>query len=172
MLRVLRVLRVMRVFFALCTCYACWCNETTRAARIVPGRALPDISVPSVGNGICSHVGEEHLILSAILAANLPAVHRGSVPAGCEEMCGTAPEAETKRQNKRHLRGRHQKAQHPHSTKLNNHIHVCRLIWTKMNALCFSPAAFPQLPKWPPLARHCLWLSDLMGTRGCVRLGP
>ena len=28
-----------------------------------------------------------------------------------------------------------------------------------MNALCLSVAAFPQLPRWPPLASHCLWLS-------------
>ena len=28
-----------------------------------------------------------------------------------------------------------------------------------MNALCFSVAAFPELPRWPPLASHCLWLS-------------
>ena len=28
-----------------------------------------------------------------------------------------------------------------------------------MNALCFSVAAFPQLPRWPPLAGHYLWLS-------------
>ena len=32
-----------------------------------------------------------------------------------------------------------------------------------MNALCFSVAALPQLPRWPPLASHCLWLSGKSG---------
>ena len=32
-----------------------------------------------------------------------------------------------------------------------------------MNALCFSVAAFPQLPKWPPLASHYLCLSGKRG---------
>ena len=32
-----------------------------------------------------------------------------------------------------------------------------------MNAVCFSVAAFPQLPRWPPLASHCLWLSGKSG---------
>ena len=59
---------------------------------------------------ICGHIGEEHLILSAILAAELLAIHSGCVPTGCEEMCGTAPQAETKRRNERHRRGRHEKA--------------------------------------------------------------
>ena len=44
---------------------------------------------------ICGHIGEEHLILAAILAADLLAVHPCCVPPGCEEMCGTAPEKET-----------------------------------------------------------------------------
>ena len=112
---------------------------------------------------ICGQVGEEHLILSAILAADLLAVHPGCVPPSCEEMCGTAPEAKTKRRNERHQRGRHQKAQHPFSTPLNNHIHVCCLIRNTMNALCFSVAALPQLPRWPPLVSHCLWLSGKRG---------
>ena len=64
-----------------------------------------------------------------------------------------------KMSNERHRRRRYPKAQHPYSTPLNNHIHVCCLIWNTMNALCFSVAALPQLPRWPPLASHCLWLS-------------
>ena len=87
-----------------------------------------NMAVVMHGYLICGHVGEEHLILSAILAADLLAVHPGWVPPGCEEMCGTAPEAETKRRNERHRRGRHQKAQQSYSTPLNNHIHVCCLI--------------------------------------------
>ena len=105
---------------------------------------------------VCGHVGEEHLILSAILAAELLAVHSGCVPTGYEE---TTREAKTKMQNERHRRGGHQKAQHPHSTPLNNQIHVWGLISNTMNTLCFSVDAFPQLPRWPPLASHCLWLS-------------
>ena len=45
---------------------------------------------------VCRQVREEHLIPSAILAADLLAVHPGCVPAGCEEMCGTALEAKKK----------------------------------------------------------------------------
>ena len=51
---------------------------------------------------VCGHVGEEHLTLSAILAANLLAIHPGCVPTGCEETCGTAPKAKTKTRNERH----------------------------------------------------------------------
>ena len=112
---------------------------------------------------ICGHVYEKHLILSAILAADLLAVQLGCVPPSWQEMCGTAPEAETKRRNERHRRGRHQKAQHPYSTPLNNHIHDCCLIWNTMNAVCFSVAALPQLPRWAPWASHCLWLSGKRG---------
>ena len=105
---------------------------------------------------ICGHVGEVHLILSAILAADFLAVDPCCVPPSWAEMCGTAVEAERKKRSGRHRRGRHQKAQHPYSTPLNNHIHVCGLIWNTMNALCCSVAALPQLPRWPPLASHCL----------------
>ena len=59
---------------------------------------------------ICGHVGEEHLILSAILAADLFAVHPGCVPPSCEDMCGTAPEAETKRRNEHNRGCRHHTA--------------------------------------------------------------
>ena len=45
---------------------------------------------------ICGHIGEVHLILSAILAAHFLAVDPGCVPPSCAEMCGTAAEAETK----------------------------------------------------------------------------
>ena len=115
-------------------------------------RAKTQNNMARVVNGywICGHVGEEHLILSAILAADLRVVHRGCVPPGGEGICGTAPEAETKRQNELHL-----KAEHPYSTTLTNHIYVCCLIWNTMNALCFSVAVFPQMPRWPPLASHC-----------------
>ena len=52
---------------------------------------------------LCGHVGEVHLIFSAILAANLLAIHLGSVPIGCEETRGTALEAKnnTKRTESR-----------------------------------------------------------------------
>ena len=59
--------------------------------------------------------------------------------------------------------GAHQKAQQPNSTPLINHIHVCCLMWNTLNAFCFSVAAFPHLPRWPPLASHCLWLSATRG---------
>ena len=32
-----------------------------------------------------------------------------------------------------------------------------------MNALSFSVAALPQLPRWPPWASHYLWLSGKSG---------
>ena len=37
---------------------------------------------------VCGHVGEVHLIFSAILAADLLASELGSVPTGCEQTCG------------------------------------------------------------------------------------
>ena len=112
---------------------------------------------------ICSDVGEVHLIFSAILAAGLLAVDPSCVPPSYAEMCGTAQKQKKKKWNERHRRGGHPKAQHPYSTPLNNHIHVCCLIWNTMKALCFSVAAFPQLPRWPPLASHCLWMSGKSG---------
>ena len=45
----------------------------------------------------CGLVGEVHLILSAILALDFLAVDLGRVPPSCAEMCGTAPEAQTKK---------------------------------------------------------------------------
>ena len=39
---------------------------------------------------ICGHVGEVHLIFSAILAAGFLAVDPGCVPPSCAEMCGAA----------------------------------------------------------------------------------
>ena len=75
---------------------------------------------------ICGHVGEEHLILSAILAADLLAIHPSCVPPSCEEMCGTAPKAETKRRKERHRRGRHQKAQHSVLPRIEQS-HTCLL---------------------------------------------
>ena len=106
-------------------------------------------------SGTSHHLGDPCCVLLVI--------HPGSVPTGCEEMCGTAPEAKKKMFNERNRRRGHQKAQHPHSSPFKCHIHVCCWIWNTMNALCLSVAALPQLPKWPPLASQCLWLS---GERG------
>ena len=39
---------------------------------------------------ICGHVGEVHLFLLAMLAADFLAVDPGCVPPSCAEMCGTA----------------------------------------------------------------------------------
>ena len=39
---------------------------------------------------VSCHLGEEHLILSAILAADLLTVHTGRLPTVCEAMCGKA----------------------------------------------------------------------------------
>ena len=55
---------------------------------------------------VCGHVGEEHLIFLATLAADLVVIHPGSVPTGCEETCDTAPEAKKKRETHRIDAGR------------------------------------------------------------------